>query len=592
LSGTIHDSDTVAVQAMTDLTNAYGDVVGRACGINLTGQDLGGLTLTSGVYCFNSSAQLTGNLTLDGNGNPNSVFIIQIGSTLTTASAAQILLINGAQASNIFWQIGSSATLGTYTEFAGYILAWTSVTITTGSTANGSIYAVNGTITLDTNDVQAPGFVPDPTGTPTLTGTPTPTATSTPTVRAPNLGTGASFGVLAHMVANSGFTHVSGDVGVSPGTGLAGFPPGTLSGTIHTGDTVAVQAMTDLTNAYGDVVGRACGINLTGQDLGGLTLTSGVYCFNSSAQLTGNLTLDGNGNPNSVFIIQIGSTLTTASAAQVLMTNGAQASNIFWQIGSSATLGTYSEFAGNLLAWTSVTVTTGTTSIGGLYAINGTITLDTNDVQAPGFEPEPTDTPTPVSTDTAVATDTPTLIATETHIETETPTVTPIPTSTRTNTPVPSDTSTSTATSTATTGSLPTINPQASDFTGVTLNGTNQTTIATLDSFVVSDLRGTGAGWHIMAQANQFTDVVGHPMALGSLKMSAPTVAGPGTLPVIATGPYTIDTGEPFQIARALPGTGMGVYTFSATTLTLSITSYAYAGTYASAVTISIVSSP
>jgi len=135
-------------------------------------------------------------------------------------------------------------------------------------------------------------------------------------------------------------------------------------------------------------------------------------------------------------------------------------------------------------------------------------------------------------------------------------------------------------------------NPLVANFAGVTLNGANQTTTATLDSFVVSDLRGTGVGWHVTAQAAQFTGPVGHPLTLGSLKMSAPTVAGPGTLPTVVVGPYIIDLAGPFQIASAAASTGLGAYIFSATTLTLAIPAYAYAGTYTSAVTISVVSAP
>jgi hypothetical protein len=109
---------------------------------------------------------------------------------------------------------------------------------------------------------------------------------------------------------------------------------------------------------------------------------------------------------------------------------------------------------------------------------------------------------------------------------------------------------------------------------------------------VVSDARGTGAGWHVLAQAEQFTGPVGHPLVPGSLEMSAPSVTGPSPHPTIVAGPYIIDLASPFQIASAPLGTGMGSYTFSATTLTLAIPSYAYAGTYISTITITVVSAP
>ena len=123
----------------------------------MTGQDLGGLTLTPGVYCFSSSAQLTGTLTLDAQGNPNAVFIFKIGSTLTTASNSSVVVINtggnSSIACNVFWQVGSSATLGTGTSFAGNILALTSITLNTGANVSGRVLARNGAVTLDTNNV-------------------------------------------------------------------------------------------------------------------------------------------------------------------------------------------------------------------------------------------------------------------------------------------------------------------------------------------------------------------------------------------------------------------------------------------------------
>ncbi len=200
-------------------------------------------------------------------------------------------------------------------------------------------------------------------------------------VTQPRLGTAGNFAVLgASTVTNTGSTVVAGDLGVSPGTAVTGFPPGNVTGTIHAADTVAQQAQNDIAVAYANAAGQTCDGNLTGQDLGDKTLTPGVYCFSSSAQLTGQLRLDSQGNPARVFIFQIGSTLTTASNATVLSINGTQVCNVFWQVGSSATLGTNTNFAGNILALTSITATTGTTSNGSLYARNGAVTLDTNTI--------------------------------------------------------------------------------------------------------------------------------------------------------------------------------------------------------------------
>jgi hypothetical protein len=198
------------------------------------------------------------------------------------------------------------------------------------------------------------------------------------------MGSAESFAVLgASTVTNTGLTVIAGNVGVSPGSAITGFPPGIVMppGTIHAGDAVAAQAQSDVTVAYNNLAGRASNFNLTGTDLGGLTLTPGVYTFSSSAQLTGTLTLDAQGNPNAEFIFQIGSTITTASSSSVVLIGGADGCNVYWQVGSSATLGTDTTFEGNILALASITLTTRVSIVeGGAFARNGAVTMDTNSI--------------------------------------------------------------------------------------------------------------------------------------------------------------------------------------------------------------------
>ncbi len=193
----------------------------------------------------------------------------------------------------------------------------------------------------------------------------------------------SSFAVLGgSTVTNTATpTIVTGNLGVSPGSAVTGFPPGIVTGgTIHAGDSVAAQAQSDLTTEYNSLANTPCNTDLTGQDLGGKTLTPGVYCFSTSAQLTGTLTLDAQGNSSAVFIFKIGSTLTTASASAVLLINGASSCGVFWQIGSSATLGTGTALGGSIVALTSITLNTGASVTGRILARNGAVTLDDNHV--------------------------------------------------------------------------------------------------------------------------------------------------------------------------------------------------------------------
>ena len=195
------------------------------------------------------------------------------------------------------------------------------------------------------------------------------------------LGTASSFAVLAgSTVTNTGPSVISGNVGLDPGSAVTGFPPGIVNaGTIHITDAVALQAQSDLTTAYNDAAGRSSTATIS-SDLAGRTLTSGVYTSATSLGLSGDLTLDAQGDPNAVFIFQAGSTLTTGSASHVTLTGGAQACNVFWQVGSSATIGTGSQFVGNILALTSISLTTGATLDGSALARNGAVTLDTNTI--------------------------------------------------------------------------------------------------------------------------------------------------------------------------------------------------------------------
>ena len=199
-----------------------------------------------------------------------------------------------------------------------------------------------------------------------------------------NVGLGAAnlFAVLGGTtITNTGPSFINGNLGLWSGTSVTGFPPGTVTGAIDAANAIAKQAQMDLTSAYNVAAAQPCGGVLTGQNLGGQTLTAGVYCFASSAQLNGNLILDAQGNTNAVFIFEIGGTLTTLSASNITIINGGTGNNVFWQVGSSATLGTRSQFAGNILALSNITLGAGADiSCGRVLALNGAVTMDTNNV--------------------------------------------------------------------------------------------------------------------------------------------------------------------------------------------------------------------
>jgi len=483
LAGTQHIADPATAQAQLDLTAAYNDAAGRTLGAIALAGNLGGMTLAPGLYKSTSSLEISsGDLTLDAQGDANAVYIFEMASTLVTTTGRKVILAGGAQAANIYWQVGSSATLGVSSVFKGNIMALASITANNGASVDGRLLARTAAVTLDNNMVTvAVASVPavDTTAPVVSSATPwngatavaigsavtarfseamsassinagtftlkqgvtpmsgtvsyaggaaifTPGSSLSPrTVYTAALTTGATdlagnhlasntawsfttadgvvvipvqsfnlgtFEILAgSTVTNTGATGVTGDLGVSPGTAVTGFPPGVLRGTLHAGDPTAAQAQLALTAAYNDAAGRSVGVVGIAGNLGGQTLGPGVYKSTSSLEISsGDLTLDAKGDANAVFIFEMASTLTTTTGRKVILAGGARAANILWQVGSSATLGTNSVFKGNILAMASITVTTGAAVEGRLLARTGAVTLDTNAILMPdasGLQP-------------------------------------------------------------------------------------------------------------------------------------------------------------------------------------------------------------
>lgn len=193
----------------------------------------------------------------------------------------------------------------------------------------------------------------------------------------------SNFTILAGSeVTNTGATVITGDIGLSPGTSIGGFPPGILNGTQHINDAMANQAKLDIIDAYNDAASRTSSdaVTLSG-NIGGLTLTPGLYFSTSSLAISsGDLTFDAQGDASAIFIIQIASTFTTTSGRQVILSGGALASNIFWNVGSSATFGTTSVMKGTVLATESITFNTGATLDGRALTRIGGVTLEGNTI--------------------------------------------------------------------------------------------------------------------------------------------------------------------------------------------------------------------
>lgn len=476
LAGTQHISDPATAQAQLDLTAAYNDAAGRTLGAIALAGNLGGMTLVPGLYKSTSSLEISsGDLTLDAQGDANAVYIFQMASTLVTTTGRKVILAGGAQAANIYWQVGSSATLGVSSVFKGNIMALASITVNNGAAVDGRLLARTAAVTLDNNVVKVGvASVPPMDNVAPVVSSATPgngaigvSTASTVTARfseamsassinaatftlkqgmtamsgavsyaagaaiftpglnlSPNtlysatISTGAtdlagnhlatnmvwnfttagsvvvipvqpvslgSFEILAgSTVTNTGATRVTGDLGVSPGTAVTGFPPGVLVGTLHAGDPTAAQGQLALTAAYNDAAGRTVGVIGVAGNLGGKTLAPGVYKSTSSLEISsGDLTLDAKGNANAVFIFQMASTLTMTTGRKVILAGGAKAANIIWQVGSSATLGVSSVCKGNILAMASITVNTGASVEGRLLARTGAVTLDTNVILMP-----------------------------------------------------------------------------------------------------------------------------------------------------------------------------------------------------------------
>ena len=436
VNGDIHAGDPTASAAALALVTAYDDLAGRTADGQISG-DLIDLTFGPGVYHADAALSLTGVLTLDGGGDPNAMFIFQVNAAVTTAEFSSMVLANGAQASNVYWVVNGATGAGANSEFVGNILAQGAITLGAGAQLIGRALSLDA-VTMADNIVRFTAELPPTltvTGgatqvtkdtTPTIAGTTTAlagrtvtvtiagqTLTSTVqpdqswTVTAADLiagsyvvvakvkdaaGNGASatqtlvvevnpptvalgaaepFSILAGTsVAATGASYAEGDVGVSPGTSVTGMPPAAVGGTIHAGDSTAADALSALSAAIADASARPAHTEFAG-DMINRTFHAGVHHSNEAFALSGTMTLDGEGDPNAVFIFQIDAAMNTAAGTSVLLVNGAQASNVFWVVDGAVTTGALATLPGTILATAAITLGEGTLLTGQALTLDG-----------------------------------------------------------------------------------------------------------------------------------------------------------------------------------------------------------------------------
>ncbi len=379
---------TMLTTAVLDMQAAYTDAAGRINPdfLNLGAGNIGGLTLTPGLYKWTSAVIIPTDVTISG--GPDDVFIFQVEGTLIMSSAVKVILSGGVQAKNIFWQTAGAVTIGTTSHFEGIVLGQTGINLQTGATLNGRMLAQTA-VTLQMNTVTSP--VNTVTKALPLEIVPV-TASVALSSSSVDLKSAGRFGILSGVAVTSAGSSVINnmDIGIYPGirASITGFLPGIIvNGAIYASNDIAplgtsamlIQAKQDLSDAY-NFAGSALSPApvLVAGDQGGKTLAPGIYKSTSSLLIqSGNLTLDAQGDVNAVWIFQVASALTTIGGAggNVILSGGAQAKNIFWQIGSSATIGDYTSFQGNVLALTSITMNSGSTLVGRLLASNAAVTL-------------------------------------------------------------------------------------------------------------------------------------------------------------------------------------------------------------------------
>ena len=355
VDGVMHDNDGTSAQAAADLLIAYNQLK-SATPTFFPAPLLGnGTTLIAGVYSISSTTSLNLDLTLDAKGNPNAVFIFQIQGAFSTNANSAIKLVNGALACNVFWKVEGLVDMASGTSMKGTIIANNAAIImNTGTTLEGRALSTAGAVTVD----GVTAYKPIGCGSTVLSGP-----------MAPELGSTQCYALFSSngQVTNTGITTVSGDVGTNSGL-TTGFNQLLVSGTIHPiPDASTAKCAADLQDVYNylNVLPSDIELLYPAQFGNNLVLTPHTYLMNAAAVLTGSVYLNAQDNADAVFVIKINGALSTSTYAKVILTNGAQAKNVYWVIEGAVSINNYSVFSGTIIAHD-----------GALDAINTGVTLD------------------------------------------------------------------------------------------------------------------------------------------------------------------------------------------------------------------------
>ncbi len=366
VDGVMHTADGTTGLVTPNVVSLYTQLSTAIPTATLASPFGGGATLFHGVYFLSGASTLTGNLILDAQGNPNAVFIFQINGVLSTNASSKIKLINGALACNVFWQVGGAVIVGTGTTMRGTIVANGQIDMTsTLDTLEGRALSINAAVLVS----QLVAWTPIGCGSPLLTGPAAPAM----------LDSTAAYGVFSSIgaVTSTPITYVIGNVGGNS-TMPTGFNPLNVTGTIHGMDISTANAAADLTNVYNYLVALPADIMLLNPpDFGhDLVLTPHSYQITGITQLTGNLYLNAEGDPNAVFVIKINGSLTTGTLSNIVLINGAQAKNVYWKVDGAVDIYSNSVFNGTLVVAGAISLETGDTLNGRALTINGAIAIN------------------------------------------------------------------------------------------------------------------------------------------------------------------------------------------------------------------------